>query len=86
MLQVLHNTTQYFSVLQSASPFDSRSKWNIQYIARSNVWDAKHNGTTTFIFDSRNMSQHTAGQHIIQSNIRFNHFFSTTSKPTVKGS
>ena len=27
---------------------------DVIYIARSNLWDAKHNGTTTFMFDSRN--------------------------------
>ena len=34
--------------------FHSRSTWNVSYIAPSNLWDAKGNGTTTFMFDSRN--------------------------------
>ena len=31
-----------------------RNTWNIQFMARSNLWDARHNGTTTFTFDSGN--------------------------------
>ena len=34
--------------------FDSRKTWNVIYIARSNPWDAKRNGTTTCMFDSPN--------------------------------
>ena len=43
-----HGTTTFM--------FDSRSAWNVIYIARSNLWlwDAKCTGTTTFMFDSRN--------------------------------
>ena len=41
-------------MLPRTSLFDSRSTWNVQYIAASNLWDAKHNGTTTFMFDRPN--------------------------------
>ena len=27
--------------------------WKAMYIAQSSLWDAKHNGTTTFMFDGR---------------------------------
>ena len=40
---------------QSMNPFDSPNNiWKVSYIRRGNLWDAKHNGTTTFMFDSRN--------------------------------
>ena len=51
--KVPHRTQKYRKGL-NCSPFDSHSTWNVQYIARSNLCDAKHNRITTFMFDSRN--------------------------------
>ena len=51
--KVQQRTKKYCKGL-NCRPFDSRSTWNVQYIAWSNLCDAKHNGITTFMFDSRN--------------------------------
>ena len=57
----LFRTTKYNKEILSTakcypalrSPFDSRNTWTVRFIAGSNLSDAKHNGTTTFMLDSR---------------------------------
>ena len=52
--KVQQRITKYRKVRPCTSPFDSRNTWIVRYIARSNLSGAKHNGTTTFMLDSRN--------------------------------
>ena len=36
---------------RTEQPMGCQTQWNFQYIARSNLWDAKRSGTTRFTFD-----------------------------------
>ena len=50
---VLRSTAPYFNVTTTLM-LGSPKTWNVESIARSNLWDAKCNGTTTFTLGSRN--------------------------------
>ncbi len=55
---ILLCTTTYYALLSSTKHYSynygGHNRRNVQYSARSNLWDAKPNVTTTFRFDSCN--------------------------------
>ena len=51
--KVPQRLTKYCKVLPCTGPFDGRNTWIVWHIAQSDLSDAKHNGTTTFMLDSR---------------------------------
>ena len=56
----------HYKVALVLKSVDSRNTQNVQRIARGHVWDAKNSGTTTIMFESRNICNVI---YIVKSNL-----------------